>query len=126
VNVNFNIAAQLPHAGLNQKCGVQEIGAGFQIPFAGIKNGNRFAAGKRKRGRPIAVVKPETLQVTFGPMEPGAVGIVTFAKGRRVIMQIMNICLGERKNYVCHFLLRIISRQTFKRQRSSQKMALER
>ena len=114
VYVDLHVAADLAQAGLDQEGGVDEVGAGLQVPFAGVEDGGGFAAVQREAGGAEMRVEPETLEVALGPVETRAVGDAWLENGGWLNGQHPRIGVSEMEGRVFHFF---VSRSVFGVQR---------
>ena len=96
-DVDFDVAAKLPCAGLDKERGIEELGAGLKVPLAGVEHRDGLVAGQGERGWTIMRVEPETLKMAFAPVESGAVTRAGLAHGRWVRGQPSRVRVSERK-----------------------------
>jgi hypothetical protein len=78
--MNFEISAHAPPFSSDAQDRIQKVGAGLQIPVAGMFHLNRFSVGSREINRAQARVSPEALKVAFSVRE-GMIGGGRFAHG---------------------------------------------
>ena len=74
VDVDFEVAAEAAGWGADGEFGVEEVGAGFVVPVAGVVELDGLVVGGAEVFGALAVVGPEALYVAFG--EGGGSGFV--------------------------------------------------
>ena len=76
VNVDFHVPLNAPTLRAQQEHGIQEIGAGLQVPTAGIDHGEALARPCRQSSGAQMGVGPDALQVPLREVKSPVRGVL--------------------------------------------------